>query len=282
MKTFLIVSGIVLGVLLLSFIALLLLMKTNGKRRRDMQKYKGVRFAHRGLHGEGRAENSMSAFRAAVERGYGIELDVRLSRDGELVVFHDDTLLRVCGADARVDSKTLAELREYRLSGTEETVPTFREVLELVDGRVPLLVELKEDAYRYGVTEKTVMMLREYKGDFIVESFNPLALGRFRELMPEAMRGILSHNYFKDKKYRKPMYFILQNLLLNFKAKPDFIAFCHTDYKNAAFRLVKFFFRPYTTAWTVKSREEESCALTHGFDGVIFEGYIPEETGDAI
>ena len=273
MKTFLIVLGIVLGVLLLSFIALLLLMKTNGKRRRDMQKYKGVRFAHRGLHDEGRAENSMSAFRAALERGYGIELDVRLSKDGELMVFHDDTLDRVTDATGRVDAKTKEELSEIRLLGTEDTVPTFRQVLDLVNGKVPLLVEIKEDAMKTAVSEKTCEMLAEYKGDFIIESFNPLALGIVKKRLPRAIRGLLSQNYLKQKKYRKLMYFLLHHFLLNIAAKPMFIAFSHEDAKHSTFRFLKGLYKVPTLAWTVKSKEDEERAKKNGFDTVIFEGY---------
>ena len=140
-------------------------------------KYRGVRFAHRGLHSEGVAENSMSAFVAARDAGFGIELDVRLSSDGELVVFHDDTLDRVAGVSGRVDEFTADQLAEMRLSGTEDGVPRFSEVLAAIDGRVPLLVEIKEDAGNSRVSEKTAEMLAGYGGEYIVESFNPLSLG---------------------------------------------------------------------------------------------------------
>lgn len=264
----------VCAVLLLSFLAFLFLIKP-GKRRAATEKFKNLAYAHRGLHGGGRAENSLSAFRAAVDAGFAIELDVRLSSDGVLVVFHDDTLERVTDEVGRVDSRCAEELSKIHLSGTEDTIPTFSDVLSLVDGRVPLLVEIKEDAGKYGVTEKTVEALRGYKGDFLIESFNPLALARVKKLMPEAVRGVLSQTFLKEKQYRAPTYFILQNLLLNFLCKPDFVAFNHEHSKNAARRLVRRLFRTPTLAWTVRGEREEKHAKSHGFDGIIFENYIP-------
>ena len=264
----------VISALLLFFLIFLFLIAP-GKKREEMEKFKSKKYAHRGLHDATRAENSLSAFRAAVDAGYGIELDVRLSKDGVLVVFHDDTLDRVTGEVGRVDSRTAAELGKINLSGTADTIPTFEEVLKVVNGRVPLLVELKEDAGKYGVTEKTLEMLKEYKGEYIIESFNPLALGRVKKLAPNVMRGFLSQNFLSQKKYRSATYFLLQNLLLNVVCRPDFIAYKHSDYKNASLRLVKALFKPATLAWTVRSKTEEDEAYLHGFDGVIFENYVP-------
>ena len=268
-----ILSSVVIFLLIL-FSLLLFLIKP-GKKRAQMAEYQSLKYAHRGLHNGERAENSLSAFSAAAEAGFAIELDVRLSADGELVVFHDDTLERMTNVSGRVDSKTADELSKICLGETTDTIPTFREVLELVDGRVPLLVEIKEDAGKYGVTEKTVEMLRNYKGKYIIESFNPLALSRVKKLMPEVLRGFLSQNFSKDKKYKGFTYFLLQNLLINFMCRPDFIAFNHTDYKMKVLRLVKKMFGVPTLAWTVRTEEEELSAHTHGFSGVIFEGYIP-------
>jgi hypothetical protein len=144
MKIFFIVLGSLAMFLALCFCIFLILIKPSAKKRDVMARYKGVKFAHRGLHDKERAENSISAFAAAVEAGYGIELDVRLSKDGELVVFHDDTVDRMTEARGRVDSFTAKELAELRLGGTNDGVPTFREVLDVVDGKIPLLVEIKE------------------------------------------------------------------------------------------------------------------------------------------
>ncbi len=265
-----------LAVLDLFFVIFLLLIRPMTKRRERMKRYSSVRFAHRGLHSDGVPENSLGAFARACERGFGIELDIRLSRDGELVVFHDDTLDRMTNECGPVKQKTLAELREISLLGTDEKIPSFLEVLELVDGRVPLLVELKENAGENGVSRAAADMLANYKGEYIVESFNPLTLAEFGKYSPEVLRGILAENFLYDKKRRKPMYFLLQNMVLNCHCKPDFIAFNHKHHKNAALSLIRTFFKAPSFAWTVTSREDEALAYKHGFSGVIFEKYDPE------
>lgn len=277
MKTALIVAGIVVASLLLLFAVYLVLLAPGTKNREKMRRYKGVKFAHRGLHDGTRAENSLSAFAAAADAGYAIELDVRLSSDGELVVFHDDTLERVTGAVGRVDSRTAAELSKINLSGTSDTVPTLREVLDLVGGRVPLLVEIKEAVFKYGVTEKTARVLADYDGEYVIESFNPLAVARYRKLVPSAVCGLLCDNYFKDKNMRTLTNFIAQNMMLNCVCRPDFIAYDHREWKNAPLTLIRRLF-PKTPllCWTLRSKDEEKAAEQHGFSGFIFENYESE------
>lgn len=271
-------ASISLAAILVLLFFVYLFLVAPGKKRPEMERFKTVRYAHRGLHGDGRAENSLTAFRAAVEAGYGIELDVRLSGDGELVVFHDETLDRVTNASGRVDEKSREELSKIKLLGTQDSVPTFAEVLRLVDGRVPLLVEIKESEGKYGATQKTIELLREYKGEFIIESFNPLALSLVKKEMPEALRGILSSDFSREEKYKGQIkYFFLQNLLFNLLCRPDFISYNHVDYKKPSLRFVRSFFKTATICWTVTSREDEERAYKHGFDGVIFENYLPEE-----
>lgn len=273
-KIIIIVSSSVVAFLLLSFLLFLFLIKPNRKRA-EMDKFKSVKYAHRGLHGEGAIENSMTAFKNAVSEGYGIELDIRLSKDGRLVVFHDSTLDRVTKESGSVIERSAEELRQIKLLDTDDTIPTFDEVLALVSGKVPLLVEIKEDVGGVPVAEAAVKALSKYEGDFIVESFNPLALGYFKKHMPNVMRGFLSQNFLKEKKHRKPLYFFLQNMLLNVVARPDFISYNHKDYKNAPLRLIRGLFKTPTICWTVRSEKEEAEAYEHKFDGVIFENYIP-------
>ncbi len=247
------------------------------ERSKEIKKYAEVRFAHRGLHSKDAAENSMTAFRLAAEGGYGIELDVRLSKDKKLVVFHDDTLERVTGKSGRVDEYTAEELSKISLSGTGDCVPLFDDVLALVDGRVPLLVEIKEDAGNSEVSLATAKRLAEYSGEFIVESFNPLSLKNVRKMLPRVQRGILSQNYYEYEKYRKPLYFLLRCLLLNFLCRPSFVAYDHRHHKSFGLWTARHIFGATTFAWTVRSAEEERLAKKHGFDSVIFENYIPED-----
>ena len=162
------------------------------------------------------------------------------------------------------------------LSGTADGVPRFADVLAEVDGRVPLLVEIKEDAGNRAVTDAAVKMLSGYKGRYIVESFNPLSLANFKKQMPDVHVGILSQIYFREEKYRKPLYLALQLMLLNVLSRPSFVAFKHTDKKAFSFKVCKKLFGVTAFAWTVRTPEEEKAALSAGFDAVIFENYIPE------
>ena len=263
------------GLLFLVFFAFLVLIAPGKKG--DIEKYKDVKFAHRGLHNEKRAENSMSAFSAATEMGFGIELDVRLSSDGVLVVFHDDTLTRVAKTEGRVDSFTADELAGMNLAGTGEGVPRFADVLAMVGGRVPILVEIKEDAGKYAVSDAVAAIMKDYEGPYIIESFNPLSLGNIKKKLPSATCGFLSQRFIFDPMYRKPLYFALQCLLTNRISSPAFIAYNHEHWRSPALRIVRRLFGAATYAWTVRSPEEEKEAYKHGFDTVIFENYIPEK-----
>ncbi len=245
------------------------------KNKKKMTKFKNLYYAHRGLHNEERAENSMSAFKAAALGGFGIELDIRLSKDGKLVVFHDDTLDRVCGKEGKVIDFTADELATFKLSGTDDGIPLFSDVLALVDGKVPLLVEIKENAGDSTVSHAACEMLKVYKGEFIIESFNPMSLKVVKEQYPEIPRGILSHRYYEYEKSRKPLFFLLQSLLLNFLCRPAFIAYDHRHANAFGLRFVRAFFKVPTIAWTVRSAEDEAIARKNGFDGIIFENYLP-------
>ena len=248
-----------------------------GRRRPISPELLGAQYAHRGLHNGQHAENSISAFRCAVESGYGIELDVRLSKDGTLVVFHDDTLERVCRVEGRVIDFTAEELADMRLCGTEEGIPTLREVLDLVDGRVPILVEIKEDANDSAVSHATAEILRGYRGPLLVESFNPLTLARIKDALPTVARGLLCDHYTKKPEYKKPTYHILQWFLLNFKAKPDFYAYNHQNRTYLPFQLVRMLYKRPTLAWTVKTQLDKEICRECGFTSIIFEDFIPKE-----
>ena len=249
-----------------------------GKNRPEMEKYKKVKYAHRGLHDKNKAENSMSAFAAAKEKGFGIELDIRLSKDGEVVVFHDETLTRVVGKEGKVIDFTAAELAKMSLSGTSDGIPTLRQVLELIDGAVPLLIEIKMSPEESGIAEKFIEVIEGYKGDFIVESFNPFALKTVKAHRPVILRGFLSAEYMKDDRYKgKLLYRLLQNMQFNFLMRPDFISYDKKGYAVPALRFVRRVFGTPLITWTIKSQEEENEAISRGFDTVIFENYIPEK-----
>lgn len=249
---------------------------------KGMDKFKCVKYAHRGLHGdligEGyAAENSLTAFERACRLGFGIELDVQLTRDGELVVFHDNTVDRVTGATGKVKDMTFAELRTLKLSGTDDIIPTFREVLDLVAGRVPLVVEMKETGLDHSISEETAKILKDYKGDFVVESFSPLAFGAIRREMPDALCGFLADKHTAYERSRTLLHRLIQRCLLNFKCRPAFIALNRKTPKLFPIPLIKALFKTPMIAWTVKSEAEEMEAYENDFDGIIFEQYIPKK-----
>lgn len=244
-------------------------------RNREMKKFTRTKYAHRGLHNEERAENSMSAFLAAAEAGYGIELDVRLSKDGKLVVFHDNTLDRVCGIEGRVSDFTAKALARLSLNGTGEGVPLFTDVLDAIDGRVPLLIEIKEETANTDVSAAVCAVLKNYKGEYLIESFNPFSLRTVRRRMPNVKRGILSTKYLNLKKPESAKFLLLQLLMANFLCRPAFVAYDHTHPRAISLKIIRAIFRVPTFAWTVRSREEEVIAHNNGFDTIIFENYLP-------
>jgi len=219
----------------------------------------------------------MAAFRLAVEHQYGIELDVQLSKDNIPVVFHDYSLERICGINKKVRELTLQELQQLNLYQSKEQIPTFQSVLDMIDGQVPLIVELKVEATNTSVCGIVATMLDQYKGLYCVESFNPLVLIWYKKSRPSIMRGQLSCNLIKDKEIGNlSLHFILQHLLLNFLTKPDFISFNYAHRKMLSFVLCHRLYKIPTFAWTIKSQEglEES---KKSFDFFIFDHFIPQE-----
>ena len=239
-------------------------------------------FAHRGLHNNASdaPENSLKAFDKACEAGFGIELDVQLSKDQIPVVFHDDTLDRVCGIHGKVCDYTFEELSSMRLFGSDETIPSFRAVLDLVDGRAPLIVEYKSEDPDMSVCEIADPLLREYKGIYCIESFNPMVLWWYRKHRDDVMRGQLSDCFSTDPKYRRskkyPLYLACEYLLFNFLTKPDFIAY-NDDYReNLSRRLCRRLYRNPAVVWTIRSAQQLENSRKH-FDKFIFEGFLPKE-----
>lgn len=227
-------------------------------------------FAHRGLHGRGIPENSLAAFEAAAKRGYAVELDVQLSRDGEVMVFHDYDLSRMTGSQKKLSELTAEELSELRLADTDEHIPTFSEVLSLVGGRVPLLIELKGESLDTSLCEKLATLLEGYEGEYCIESFNPLLISAMRKRLPGAYYGLLYTNVCREKKKRSALNIALTLMALNFLAKPNFIAFDQRDRDSLPVRLSTALYTSPKYVWTVRSDEELKTALEHG-ECPIFE-----------
>ncbi|MBQ8600662.1 MAG: glycerophosphodiester phosphodiesterase [Clostridia bacterium] len=252
--------------ILLAAVALLLLFMiaprlTHPAQMRGLQK---ARFAHRGLHNIkiGVPENSMLAFSLAVKEGFGIELDVHLSKDGKLVVEHDDTLQRTAGVPLVIEKCDWTEIKDLTLEGTEEKLPLLTDVFKLVNGKVPLLIEMKAvGSNQKALAEAVVRALETYQGPYCVESFDPRALYWLRKFAPDIVRGQLAGNVNKKKRTVHPaVNFALSNLLVNVLSRPDFVAYNYKDRRNISFRLCRTLYRPPVFFWTVKTAEGENIA----------------------
>lgn len=258
--------------LLLALIYLLILIRPRGKAPENARLL--CDYAHRGLHDGnvegGVPENSLQAFEKACEAGFGIELDVQLSRDGVVMVFHDDTLLRMTCVDKKVCELSCEELCALSLAGTDQHIPTFAEVLRLVGGRVPLLVELKGESFDTSLCPKVAELLSGYDGDYCIESFNPLLIREMGKLLPEAYRGLLYTNACRDKKKVTVINFAVSLMLLNFLAKPNFIAYNKIDRGSFPVGLTTRFYRAPKFVWTVKGEAEQQEAHSFG-ECAIFE-----------
>ena len=213
--------GGIIAVLILFLLFLLTLMGRTGHPK--LKLLQGWAYAHRGLHGHGVPENSMEAFRLAKVAGYGIELDVHLLKDGNLAVIHDSLLKRTTGAEGRIEDLTTDQLKDYRLEGTEETIPELQQVLDLFAGQAPLIVELKEANNYAELCRKTCQMLDNYNGPYCLESFDPRCVFWLRKNRPDIIRGQLTENYLRKNDLKLPwiMKFLLKNQMLNFLTLPD-------------------------------------------------------------
>ena len=264
-----------------STIVILLLVYTFLVRGRkghpELNALRGWAYAHRGLHGGGIPENSMAAFRNALEAGYGIELDVHLLKDGSLGVMHDYDLARTTGGTGKIEDLTEDQLANYRLEGTEETIPTFREVLELYAGKAPLIIELKAlDGNHAALCEAACKAMEGYTGPWCMESFDPRCIRWLRLHRPDIIRGQLTENFMaaKENPLHPVLKFILTHQLENFLCRPDFIAYKFRDRKTISMTLCKKLWKLETVTWTLVSKEEYDTAVAEGWIP-IFEGFIP-------
>jgi len=266
---------IIISVCILLSAAWALAIRPNTKKER-MERFKGVLFAHRGLHdiSSGIPENSLAAFRAACEEGYGAELDVRATRDGRLAVIHDPDLLRTAGSDLKVNELTAAELTSFSLEGTYERVPLLEQVISEFDKA--LLVEVKPCGKDYpAVCEKLCRLMDSRGVSWCVESFDPRVLLWFRKNKPGIPRGQLSMIFDRNTDgLGRAGAFVIGNLLINFITRPDFIAYKFDHRRNLSLRLCRRLWKIRTYYWTIKSPGEAEAAFTDGA-GIIFEGFKP-------
>ena len=266
---------IIFAILLVLFL-LYVLSLMGRKNHPGLEKLRNWNYAHRGLHDERRPENSMAAFRAALQGGYGIELDVHLMKDGNLAVIHDHSLKRTTGADVTIEDLTTDDLPNYFLEGTFETIPTFRQVLELFNGKAPLIIELKAINKNHAELVEAVMgQLQDYSGPYCIESFDPRCITYLKKHYSQVIRGQLTENYFRTT---APVPFLVKLIMTlqveNFLIMPDFVAYRNSDRKNFGMLIVQKLWGVQGVTWTLKTPEEHESAVSDGYLP-IFEGYEP-------
>jgi len=271
LRKFLLTLLIILCVLFLVLIA----PRTIGQA--DLSHMEGYHYAHRGYHDGNVAvpENGLGSFQAAIDAGYGIELDVQLSSDKIPMVFHDADLSRVCGVEGKIWDYTCAELQQMKLFDTDETIPTLQETLDLINGQVPILVEYKMDKVDTDVCAMSHEILKDYEGPYAVQSFHPFALFWYRRNAGDVPRGILAKNFIRDNKEKGEesdiIDFLTTNLMLNVLGYPDFIAYDWQDADYFALKLTRLM-GAKTSTWTLKDPAHYE-AVKGQFDLYTFEGF---------
>lgn len=242
-------------------------------RRTRMLDYRGTMFAHRGYHCKelGIPENSISAFHAAIKHGYGIELDIHLTSDGKLVVFHDDTLNRMCGIPGTPESMTASDLTNCQLLGTQEKIPLLEDVLTLVNGQVPLLIEFKMPNISVKICENAYELLKSYHGSYLVQSFNTRCLHWFCSNAPDVLRGQLSSKLTRTNPHDPWIFrFLAEHLLINFLGRPDFISYKLSDLPTVSTSIIRRLFGTTFAVWTLRTREALKTGTLH-YEMLIFE-----------
>ena len=227
--------------------------------------------AHRGLHDEEAPENSLAAFKKAKDNFYAIELDVQLLSDGTVAVFHDTTLARMTGGDGFISALKKEDLKKHKLLGTKECIPTLNEVLELISGDVPILIEIK-NPNKVGELENAVLeIVKKYKGEFAIMAFNPYVLAWFKEKAPNILRGQLG-GYLKKEKMTFWKKLAIKSMILNKSNQPHFIAYEASTLPN---KFVRKYKQLPLLAWTVRSQKEFLNVVKFS-DNIIFEGFEPK------
>jgi len=231
--------------------------------------YLKYKIAHRGLHNQTMPENSLPAFQNAIDHGFAIELDLRQLKDGTVVVFHDPNIKRMCGVNASIDKLTKKDLPYFNLNHSTQHIPTLQEVLDLVDNKVPLMIELKPIKNRAKFAEAVYKILKKYNGRFAVKSFDPRIMLWFRKNTKKIQIGMLSSNF---KTTYAPLFqrIFVKRLTLFNKIKPDFISY---EWNGLPSKFISSKGVPIL-AWTIRSKKQEKTVMQYA-KTVIFENYIP-------
>ncbi len=271
-------------IVLIIFLALIIIYlfkiapNLNRKRIDSMKSFEEVYIAHRGLfNNDDVVENSLRAFKLAKENNYGIELDVQLTSDDKLVVFHDESLNRVCGINKNLRDCSYQELLKYNLLNTNDKIPLFKDVLDILDNDVPLIVEIKSEGDPIKTCDKAVELLRQYNLNFTMESFSPVVVLHLRRKYKDIIRGQLAYNMLKDENEHSSIWvkFRCTYLLNNYLTRPDYVAYDVNNMHNLSFRIISKLFKGECVAWTIKNSEQLNKSREY-YQQYIFDSFRPD------
>lgn len=265
-------------ILIIIIVFYLIAIYPDTSRKSKMAPYEKRFIAHRGLFDNKTIpENSLPAFRKAVANHYGIELDLQLTKDDRLVVFHDNTLERMTSVSGNLRDFTYEQLQDLSLLNTSEKIPLFSDVLKVLHPDTPLIIEIKGEYRPIETVMKAVEETRDYKGLYNMESFNPQIIRYLRMNEPQIVRGQLSYNYLADPErlFNIPLSFMLSYLMFNIYTRPDYIAYDTLSSSNLSFQIISKLFKAECVAWTVNSKEEFE-EKKHLYQCFIFDSYIPD------
>ena len=231
-----------------------------------------INIAHRGLHNisKGIPENTILAFDQAINNHYAIELDVHILKDGTLIVFQDDTLKRCCNIDKKVKTMTYEEINKLTLFDTEHKIPTLEDVLSYIDGRVPLIIEIKTDKSARNICPKLTKLLKKYKGKVAVKSFSPFIIYWFKKHYSDIPRGLLAANFDTEKSFKIVKKIFLSSLLFMPLCKPDFLSIQLKMLKCKKIKRIKREQNLPVLGWTFKTKLDR-INYEHYCDSYIFE-----------
>ncbi|MDD3067408.1 MAG: glycerophosphodiester phosphodiesterase family protein [Acholeplasmataceae bacterium] len=248
---------------------------------KDLTWLKNDLIAHRGLHSKDFSivENSITAFKEAINHHYSIEFDINVLKDGTVIVFHDKDFKRICQKDLKLSDVTYDDIKNFRLKDTNDHIPTLKEVLELVDGKVNLLIELKPHGDNELLAKNFMEIIETYKGNYAIFSFHPGIVKWFKNNHPEIIRGQITE-YFKSDNHMKPyMKYLMKTMFFNHFTKPDFISYGIHNLPNKWVDKAK---EKGITVISYAARTQEQLDFVKSrYHNVVFEHFIPKEKSDS-
>lgn len=286
LKIFLITTLVFLLLLLGAY--LFMISPRLGRGGEILKKFSAVKIAHRGLHDNKEldptkrvVENTIKSFQDAQNNKYGIELDVQITKDNKVVVAHDYDTKRLTGIDKLIVDSNFDDIKNLKLLDTDQTIPLFSDVLNVISLQTPLLVEIKVEKDKD--LENTVKLVNDILKEeqkknrlFVIQAFNPKVLSWFAKNNSDIIRGQLSANFAKQETpsgQSKMIDYLLSNLMANFMSRPDFIAYNSNLPETASYKVFRFLYRGYSAAWTIRNADEEKNAKDKGYDILIVEKY---------